>query len=68
LPGSTAEAQEAVGVQIAMQVREYLKLGVVQNAVNLPSLSHEEYQQVAPYLEMAERLGCFLGHSLQGEY
>jgi D-3-phosphoglycerate dehydrogenase len=53
-------------VQIAMQVREYLKYGVVQNAVNLPSLSHEEYQEVAPYLEMAERLGAFLGHSLQG--
>ena len=66
IAGSTAEAQEAVGVQIAMQVREYLKYGVVQNAVNLPSLSHEEYQEVAPYLEMAERLGAFLGHSLQG--
>ena len=66
IAGSTAEAQEAVGVQIAMQVREYLKHGVVQNAVNLPSLSHEEYQQVAPYLEMAQRLGIFLGHSLRG--
>jgi D-3-phosphoglycerate dehydrogenase len=65
IAGSTAEAQEAVGVQIAMQVREYLKHGVVQNAVNLPSLSHEEYQEVAPYLEMAQRLGVFLGHSLQ---
>ena len=38
IAGSTAEAQEAVGIQIAEQVREYLKLGVVQNAVNLPSL------------------------------
>ncbi len=66
IAGSTAEAQEAVGVQIAMQVREYLKHGVVQNAVNLPSLSHEEYQEVAPYLEMAQRLGTFLGHTLQG--
>ncbi len=66
IAGSTAEAQEAVGVQIAMQVREYLKHGVVQNAVNLPSLSHEEYQQVAPYLDMAERLGVFLAHSLKG--
>src|SRR5580658_10161926 len=33
IAGSTAEAQEAVGVQIAMQVKEYLKFGVVQNAV-----------------------------------
>ncbi len=59
IAGSTDEAQEAIGIQLAMQVRDYLKLGVVQNAVNLPSLSHEEYQELAPYIEMAERLGRF---------
>jgi len=37
--GSTYEAQDAVGVQIARQVREYLKHGVIQNAVNVPSVS-----------------------------
>jgi D-3-phosphoglycerate dehydrogenase len=47
-----------------MQVRDYLKLGVVQNAVNLPSLSHEEYIEVAPYIEMAERLGHFLSDAI----
>ncbi len=61
--GSTAEAQEAVGIQIARQVREYLKLGVVQNAVNLPSLSHEEYVQLAPYIDLAGRLGAFLAQT-----
>ena len=44
IAGATDEAQEAIGIQLAMQVRDYLKLGVVQNAVNLPSLSHEEYK------------------------
>jgi D-3-phosphoglycerate dehydrogenase len=63
IAGSTAEAQEAVGVQIAQQVREYLKLGVVQNAVNLPSLSHEEYVQLAPYIDLAGRLGSFLAQA-----
>lgn len=63
IAGSTAEAQEAVGIQIAMQVREYLKLGVVQNAVNLPSLSHEEYVQLAPYIDLAGRLGAFLAQA-----
>ncbi|MFZ1014493.1 MAG: phosphoglycerate dehydrogenase [Terracidiphilus sp.] len=63
IAGSTAEAQEAVGIQIAMQVREYLKLGVVQNAVNLPSLSHEEYLQLAPYIDLAGRLGSFLAQT-----
>ncbi len=66
IAGSTAEAQEAVGVQIAMQVREYLKLGVVQNAVNLPSLSHEEYVQLAPYIGLAGRLGSFLAQTGKG--
>jgi D-3-phosphoglycerate dehydrogenase len=66
IAGSTAEAQEAVGVQIAMQVREYLKLGVVQNAVNLPSLSHEEYLQLAPYIDLAGRLGAFLAQAGKG--
>jgi D-3-phosphoglycerate dehydrogenase len=64
--GSTDEAQEAIGIQLAMQVRDYLKLGVVQNAVNLPSMSHEEYVEAAPYIEMAERLGLFLSHATPG--
>ncbi len=66
IAGATDEAQEAIGIQLAMQVRDYLKLGVVQNAVNLPSLSHEEYLEAAPYIEMAERLGRFLAHATPG--
>jgi D-3-phosphoglycerate dehydrogenase / 2-oxoglutarate reductase len=66
IAGSTGEAQEAVGVQIAEQVREYLKLGVVQNAVNLPSLSHEEYEKLAPYIDLAGRLGAFLAQAGKG--
>ena len=57
IAGSTAEAQEAVGIQIVKQVREYLKNAVVQNAVNVPSLSDFEYRQISPYMHLAERLG-----------
>ena len=67
IAGATDEAQEAIGIQLATQVRDYLKLGVVQNAVNLPSLSHEEYIELAPYIEMASRLGHFLSHSAPGQ-
>ena len=66
IAGATDEAQEAIGIQLAMQVRDYLKLGVVQNAVNLPSLSHEEYKELAPWIDMAERLGRFLSHATPG--
>jgi D-3-phosphoglycerate dehydrogenase / 2-oxoglutarate reductase len=60
IAGSTNEAQEAVGQQIAMQVKEYLKHGVIQNSVNVPSVSHEEYLTIKPYIVLAERLGSFL--------
>src|SRR6201996_8817458 len=64
IAGSTDEAQEAIGIQLANQVRDYLKLGVVQNAVNVASLSEEEYAEVSPYIEMAARLGQFLSHAI----
>jgi D-3-phosphoglycerate dehydrogenase len=59
LGASTREGQEAVGIQIARQVRDYLLEGIAQNAVNLPSLSDVEYQQIKPYMELAARLGRF---------
>ena len=64
IAGSTDEAQEAIGIQLANQVRDYLKLGVVQNAVNVASLSEEEYAEVSPYIEMAARLAQFLAHGV----
>ena len=63
IAGSTDEAQEAIGIQLARQVREYLKLGVVQNAVNVTSLTHEEYVQLAPFIDLAGRLGNFLSQA-----
>jgi len=64
--GSTFEAQEAVGVQIAQQVKEYLKQGVIQNAVNVPSVSHDEYLKLRPYIVLAERMGSFLAQVSEG--
>ncbi len=64
--GSTHEAQEAVGVQIAQQVKEYLKHGVIQNAVNVPSVSAEEYAAMQPYIILAERMGAFLSQVAEG--
>src|SRR6202051_441377 len=64
--GATFEAQEAVGVQIAQQVREYLKHGVIQNAVNVPSVSAEEYAEMHPYIVLAERMGARSGQISEG--
>jgi D-3-phosphoglycerate dehydrogenase len=61
--GSTAEAQEEVGVQIAQQVREYLQDGTLRNSVNLPPIPPEQYRRLRPYLDLAERLASLVAQA-----
>ena len=65
---ATVEAQERVGTDIAMQVRDYLKGGVIQHAVNFFSLSGDVYDQVKPAIDLGERLGRFLGQVCTGSF
>ena len=64
--GSTEEAQEIVGVRIAEQIVEYLHSGVAINAVNMTTMSPEQYRALGPYIELAQRLGTFAGHIAAG--
>ncbi|MCX6616226.1 MAG: phosphoglycerate dehydrogenase [Acidobacteria bacterium] len=66
IAGSTEEAQEIVGSRIAEQIREYLKSGMIINAVNVPAPSPEEYRNLKPYLQLGERLGAFIAQIAQG--
>jgi len=66
IAGSTEEAQEIVGIRIAEQVRDYLLTGVARNAVNMPSISPEEYKKLEPYLQLGEKLGAFLAQVAAG--
>ncbi len=59
LGASTSEAQENVAVAITKQISEYLRTGVVSNAVNVPSVSSDVLSRVGPYLTLAEMLGFF---------
>ena len=61
LGASTAEAQETVALQVAEQMSDYLTRGAVTNAVNFPSISAEEAPRLRPYVELAEKLGLFVG-------
>jgi len=63
IAGSTAEAQEEVGTQVSVQIRDYLTEGIIRNAVNLPALSADQYRRVRPYLELAERLGTLVSQA-----
>jgi len=63
--GSTTEAQEEVGTQVAVQIKDYLAEGIIRNAVNLPALSADQYRRVRPYLELAERLGSLVSQAAE---
>lgn len=64
--GSTEEAQEIVGVRIAEQMVEYLQNGVAINAVNMPALSPEQYKELGPFIEVAQKLGNFAAYVAEG--
>lgn len=57
LGASTTEAQENVGIEIALNVRKHLADGSVINAVNMPSIDEKTLAVVGPYLGFAEALG-----------
>ena len=63
LGASTQEAQTKVGIAMAEQVIEFANKGVVSNAVNMPSMSTEVLSEISPYLELAEKLGSFMGQT-----
>ena len=61
LGAATAEAQEKVAVQIAEQMADYLLLGAIANAVNMPPVSAEEAPKLKPFMRLAAQLGSLVG-------
>ncbi len=66
LGASTEQAQVNVAIAVAEQVRDYLVEGIVGNALNVPSISKELYEQIRPYLVLGEKLGRFHGQLCPG--
>jgi D-3-phosphoglycerate dehydrogenase / 2-oxoglutarate reductase len=60
LGASTVEAQERVAEQIADQVIAYLDSGAIKNGLNVPSMSSELADKLAPWVELGEKLGGFI--------
>ena len=56
IAASTEEAQELVGLDTAAAVRDFLRDGIVRNAVNFPSVHPEEVQRLQPWLRLADHL------------
>ena len=59
LGASTREAQINVAVEIAQEVVNFVDYGFVKNAVNIPSFDPAEMKEIAPFMELAEKIGMF---------
>ena len=64
LGAATTEAQLNVAIAIAHQVVNYLTRGVIQDAVNVPSIGPELLEVLGPYLTLCEKLGSLQGQVL----
>lgn len=61
LGAATDEAQTNVAIAIAQQIVNYLTQGVIQDAVNVPSISAELRAVLEPYIVLGEKLGRLQG-------
>lgn len=57
LGASTAEAQINVAVDVAKDIIRALKGEMVKNPVNMISVRPEEYKEIKPFMELAEKMG-----------
>jgi D-3-phosphoglycerate dehydrogenase len=66
ISASTVEAQEQFGQEIAACVRDYLRDGIIRNAVNFPTIPPDAFARVRPFLTLADRLGALASQLLRG--
>ena len=59
LGASTVEAQENVGIDVAKQMIDTLKGGMVINALNMPSVDPKVLEKLGPYIKLGEKVGTF---------
>jgi D-3-phosphoglycerate dehydrogenase / 2-oxoglutarate reductase len=60
IAASTEEAQELVGTDTAATVRDFLRDGMVRNAVNFPSIPADDLQRLQPWIRLADQLGALV--------
>jgi len=66
IAASTREGQELVGMETMAALRDFLRDGIIRNAVNFPSVSPEEFNRLKPFLDLGERLGHFIAQMNEG--
>ncbi|HEX3314443.1 MAG TPA: phosphoglycerate dehydrogenase [Gemmataceae bacterium] len=66
LGASTFEAQEAVGLEAAQLLIDFLTKGAIGYAVNMAPIDRSEMQDIRQYVDLARRLGLLHAQMCQG--
>jgi D-3-phosphoglycerate dehydrogenase / 2-oxoglutarate reductase len=66
LGASTVEAQEAVAVEAALLLTDFLTRGVIQCAVNMVAFNRTELDEMRHYVDLARRLGMLQSQMASG--
>lgn len=66
LGANTAEAQRDVALQVVRQVIEALRGENFRNVVNLPFPDGADYRSLAPYMNLAEKVGSLIIQLIRG--
>ena len=66
LGASTVEAQEAVAIEAANLLVDFLTRGVIQCAVNMAAVNRAEMDEMRHFVDLARRLGMFQAQTALG--
>jgi D-3-phosphoglycerate dehydrogenase / 2-oxoglutarate reductase len=66
LGASTEEAQVNVAISVAEQIIDFLRDGIVRNAVNVPAVGPADRAKVEPYLDLSLKLAAFAASLVTG--
>lgn len=67
LGASTEEAQIAVAVDVVQSLLDFFRGKGMRNAVNVPAVDPEVYEQIKPYIQLGEKLGALEGQLIDGQ-
>ncbi len=68
LGASTREAQISVSVDVAQQVLAVLRGDLAEHALNMPMVPPDTLQVLLPFVDLAEKLGSFVGQLAAGQF
>ena len=67
IAASTKEAQRDAAIIVADEIIDLINGNNPKNVLNMPRIDNSTYQEVAPYMELCEKLGSFISQAVNGK-